>query len=263
MKIISISLIFTLFLGSGVLGQVQLEIVKNPKNWIEAAFKEPSRIFTPLENLQPNLLFYGLNDSSITLRMKLFIKGKYSIQVFENINYGGSSELFGMTTGVLSDTKWDKSISSFKFFQKIKHPLIGGTGGNEFEDDAPTASCKIHTINLWGGAYLDAIQIIWINEKGNLIYGEKHGGNGGSFITLTLRPDENIYKVGGKRGAYIDSIYFITSHGRELRIGGNGGSDFLFFFGNDGGYFSGIAGRSGKYVDAISITGYSDRFVRM
>ena len=251
--------LITLLITYSTLAQVKLEIVKNAKTSYETKNKPAALSLDIYNNLQANLLTFKLNDSTLSFRMRNPGSKNYAIQVFEHINYQGQSALLPMPTGLLQGSFWDRKISSFKLFERQNSSQFGGSGGGWFNDPQPSPTTKIKTIHLWGGQYVDAIQIIWADKDGNLIPGVKHGGNGGGLVSLHLGFDEYITTVGGRAGAMVDFLFFRTNKGRVISAGGSGGGDFEVFYGNSGGFLSGISGSCGNLLDAISFQGYWDK----
>lgn len=123
---------------------------------------------------------------------------------------------------------------------------FGGPGGSPFSDDL-TQSCRIGTVNIRSGTYVDAIEVIYVKPGGATYSGGKHGGGGGSPHSFNLAANENIVRVDVRSGTYIDQLKFTTNLGNVYGpYGGNGGSASAVT-----GQIGGILGRSGTYLDNI------------
>ena len=117
----------------------------------------------------------------------------------------------------------------------IKTQSFGGSGGSPFPLYNPIKiSCR-------SGAYVDQITI---NDQ-------SAGGNGGSARdTITFSEDEYINSIVIRSGAYVDSFGFTTNKGQTWGpYGGSGGTESRL----DNICVVGIGGRSGAYVDRLTI----------
>lgn len=124
---------------------------------------------------------------------------------------------------------------------------FGGTGGDPFSDDL-TQSCRIGTVNIRSGTYVDAIEVIYVKPGGGTYSGGQHGGSGGTAASFNLAANETIVRVDVRSGRYVDQLKFTTNLGNVYGpYGGDGGSASAVT-----GQIGGILGRSGRYVDAIS-----------
>lgn len=260
MKKVLIQILLGLFILNESSAQLQLEVVKNAKNNYEANSKLAERRFSKQASgilSEPDLVKYSLNDSSLSFRLTYRCSNCF-IQVFEAWQYEGNSEILALPTGTLRYTKWANSISSFKVWERKNFGLYGGGGGGAFQDNPPTPNSRIYGINVWSGVLIDAIQVIYIDEFGNIIPGQKHGGNGGGLTSIILEKDEYIRAISGSSGAFLDHITFFTNKERRFSMGGEGGGYFDgVFFGYEG-KLMGISGRCGALIDAIGFWGYYD-----
>jgi hypothetical protein len=124
----------------------------------------------------------------------------------------------------------------------------GGDGGSEFIDDLTDFS-RLRKIVIRHGSWIDAIQGIW-SVEGVEISGPQHGGNGGGPSTIQLQEDELIVAIKGRAGTYVDSLTFVTNHGRTFGpYGGNGGNPFPDITAPEG--ILGFYGRAGSYLDKV------------
>lgn len=123
----------------------------------------------------------------------------------------------------------------------------GGTGGNAFSDDL-TQSCRIGTVKIRSGTYVDAIEVVYVKPGGATYSGGQHGGNGGTAHSFNLAANESIVRVDGRSGKYVDQLKFTTNLGNVYGpYGGGGGNAFAL----PGLQVGGILGRSGTYLDNI------------
>ncbi|MFN8483755.1 MAG: jacalin-like lectin [Anaerolineae bacterium] len=125
---------------------------------------------------------------------------------------------------------------------------VGGSGGAPFTDDL-TNVVRLAQIIIRHGAWVDAIQCSWEMLGGSLSVGVQHGGNGGVADVITLAPDENITRISGRSGVYIDQLVITTTKRTCGPYGGNGG--IPFDLSPAPGATIGFFGRSGLYLDAL------------
>ena len=128
----------------------------------------------------------------------------------------------------------------------------GGLGGNRF-DDGQTGGRRIKEVRVYSGAFVDSIQVIYIDQTNQIIPGGKHGGSGGNLSVLKLTLDEYITTVGGKYGSYVDSLFMKTSKGQVKKWGGAGGNVGFFYSVPPGTHIHGFFGSAGKYLDSIGV----------
>lgn len=76
-----------------------------------------------------------------------------------------------------------------------------------------------------------------------------HGNTGSSSITVTFDSDEYITSIYGGSGSYVDQFFIRTNKGRDVGIGGNGGSTYV------------AAPAQGIDTQITSITGYVGSYV--
>jgi hypothetical protein len=125
----------------------------------------------------------------------------------------------------------------------------GGPGGAPWSDKALAAYGEITKIEVWGGAYVDAIRVTYGNIAGPL-HGGGGGMPGGSPQTITLAPGEFVTMIDGQVGKYVDNLCFTKNTQVRTCTGGGGGGVFQMASGGKAiRYFT---GRSGSYVDQIS-----------
>jgi Jacalin-like lectin domain len=129
----------------------------------------------------------------------------------------------------------------------------GGTGGQEFSDDALPDSSKVIQVKIRSGELLDAIQIVHETNNGIRHPMPLHGGNGGEQQDFLLDEDEFITGVTGRFGNGVDSIQFITNKQRSSVFGGSGGSATYTYEAPQGTEVVGFFGRSGATIDALGI----------
>ena len=101
---------------------------------------------------------------------------------------------------------------------------FGGEGGGQWSDGGEVhLNGLINTIELRTGSEVDSIRA----EYGD-VWGEQHGGGGGSLHTVSLNPGAKIIMVQGRSGGRIDELEFITDDGLVYGpYGGGGGSPFV------------------------------------
>lgn len=129
--------------------------------------------------------------------------------------------------------------------------IHGGLGGQPFLDDLTRAQ-RIRRITVRHGGYIDAIQVLWVDNDGKLQQGMRHGGGGGTESIFELDDDETIVEIRGRAGAYVDRLEFITNKGKHAAFGGQGGEPFRIDIGSDR-RLVGFWGRAAGLVDAIGV----------
>lgn len=128
-----------------------------------------------------------------------------------------------------------------------KTQQYGGGGGDAFSDDL-TQSCRLSSVTIRSGDYIDAIQGTYTTPSGATYSSGPHGGGGGDQQSFNLAPGEYIVHVDGRSGDYVDQLTFSTNLGNvHGPYGGGGGSPFTLSSLHVGGFF----GQSGSYLDAI------------
>lgn len=237
-----------------------LLVIKDPTTPQEALRKIPYKTLYRADYKVPDLARLGLNDANMSFNTYPQSDRAYAIKVYEDAQYKGNSEILQIPTGLLLNTKWAHSISSFQLLQRKGTDYVGGGGGSSFDDNPTSPQGRIITICIWSGNLIDAIRVDRVNELGKVVIGKKHGGNSGKLTTIILQADEFITKIGGRSGAYIDNLTFTTNKGKFYSVGGTGGSPFVEkdFYGPDA--LKGMSGNSGVYLDGISFWGYSNKF---
>lgn len=125
-----------------------------------------------------------------------------------------------------------------------KTQQYGGSGGGPFSDDL-TQSCRLSTVTIRSGTYVDGIEGTYTMPSGATFSGGYHGGSPQSF---DLAPNEYITHVDIRSGRYVDQLKFTTNLGNvHGPFGGDGGGAYSLSNLNVGGFF----GQSGTYLDAI------------
>ena len=135
----------------------------------------------------------------------------------------------------------------------------GGRGGTSFDDltqlGLEPSTTRIIGLIVASGVYVDSIRPIYLDGNGNLAL-PKHGGTGGSEMTLGMKPGEFITEISGRSGAYVDSLTIETNQGRRLSFGGPGGGPVGGYdFPPEDGHQEVVAffGGSGAYHDRVGI----------
>lgn len=118
---------------------------------------------------------------------------------------------------------------------------FGGDGGDGFDP------LFVKRLALRGGDVVDAI----------IINGEHYGGDGGhQSDTLHFDADEYITEVYIHTGDLVDYLRFVTNHGRDVSIGGEGGDNHYEL---KNVRVIAIGGSRGSLLDRIDIT-YVDNY---
>lgn len=147
-----------------------------------------------------------------------------------------------------------------KSFNEVAYGPWGGNGGTAFDArlilQSGETGKKLTAIKVRHGAIIDAIQLYWINNKGQSSYSPQYGGSGGTESWLYLSDGEYITGFNIKSGNKVDNITFVTNYG-VYTFGGPGGANSANLnFGISGFQLHGIYGRSGNKLDKIGIYCY-------
>jgi hypothetical protein len=143
--------------------------------------------------------------------------------------------------------------SGGKFMKKITLGLAGGYGGKEFHDYTLPMETRVKEVHVFSAKFIDAIQIAYVNAKGNMVYLPKIGGLGGNQRVFVLDDEEYITGISGRCGWYIDSLRIHTNRGVSDTFGGDGGTDEYRYNVPKKNEFAGFFGRADWHLDAIGI----------
>ncbi len=128
----------------------------------------------------------------------------------------------------------------------------GGQGGKPFYYDDPTG-LAVSAVHVTYGSFLVALQVEYLDAKGQRLYGTRNGGQNGSVAVFTLQTGEYIAGIEGHAGMLVDSVRFVTNTGRRSpTYGGNGGKAYEIYAPR-GEEIVGFIGRSGMAMDAVGI----------
>lgn len=128
----------------------------------------------------------------------------------------------------------------------------GGGGGNYYSD-AQTGGRQLKEVRIRSGAFIDAIQTVYVNTIGQTFVSNRYGGGGGNLDIFTLAPGEYITRISGKYGSFVDSLLIQTNKGRIKGWGGTGGSATYIYTVPPGSSIHGFFGRSGKFIDSVGV----------
>ncbi|XP_038898646.1 mannose/glucose-specific lectin-like [Benincasa hispida] len=173
------------------------------------------------------------------------------------VGFHGRSGLYLDAIGLSIDTTQINGVRPEKFSLAER----GGEGGDPWVESFRT----IRQLLINHGQWIDSIQMEYEDENGELVWSEKHGGNGGSQSKVVLDfPDEHFVTIHG----YYDDIYDWGFDGTVIRsltvetnkrsygpFGVENGTKFSFP--TVGVKIVGIHGRSGVYLDAIGLLALS------
>jgi hypothetical protein len=131
--------------------------------------------------------------------------------------------------------------------------IVGGTGGNPFQDAAIPSNARISEVRIASGSFVDSVQLAYTLPDGRTATGSLHGGTGGQVSTLRLDSDESIVAISGRYGQNIDSLRIHTNKRTSSLYGGSGGRQDFRIEVPSGNQVIGFIGRSGRYLDAIGL----------
>jgi hypothetical protein len=114
---------------------------------------------------------------------------------------------------------------------------------------------RLSMIRIWSGRYIDAMELVWIDEAGQLHSSGKVGGKGGTERTFILDADEHVQAVYGWSGDYVDRLELVTNKGRTMAWGGTGGRPWKVEA-LPGEQIHGFAGQYYSLIDNIAVYTY-------
>ena len=105
----------------------------------------------------------------------------------------------------------------------------------------------ISEIELRTGSEVDSLR-----AKYGEVWGETHGGGGGTVHSFQLNPGAKIFLVQGRAGSRLDELEFVTDDGTVYGpVGGGGGAPWVSSHPDC--YLSYFSGSSGSRLDSISL----------
>merc|ERR1739838_1265184 len=130
----------------------------------------------------------------------------------------------------------------------IEDGPYGGNGGDPWTDGGEVhLNGDISSVEVRTGSEVDSIRV-----KYGDVYGENHGGGGGSVHSFDLSPGAKITIVQGRSGGRVDELEMITDDGVVFGpYGGNGGDPFVAI--HPGCYLSYLSGSAGGKLDSITL----------
>ncbi|MEL7244936.1 MAG: jacalin-like lectin [Cyanobacteria bacterium J06573_2] len=140
--------------------------------------------------------------------------------------------------------------------------LKGGGGGYVFMDDIPKDAKKISQIDIKYKSedIVTAIRVHWLLKNDTTSVGQwsSDGSWGGKTEPIKFKADENLIRIEGRAGRYIDQLKFVTQKGSYGPYGGDGGNAFQLS--PEIGAIMGFRGRGAGGLDAIGILSGLQRF---
>lgn len=132
----------------------------------------------------------------------------------------------------------------------------GGNGGIPFIYNLSSMK-RLIRMNVWHGDFIDAMELIWQDEDGNIVNAPMYGGYfiggvGGTRSSIEFADGETISAIDIRSQSFVDQIAIKTSHGNEYKFGGNGGEQRPTIY-LDGKKLLGIVGRYTRYVDQFGV----------
>lgn len=136
----------------------------------------------------------------------------------------------------------------------------GGTSGYPFDARLtlyPGETWKkLSAIKIRAHKYIDAIQLYWVNDKGNASCSAQYGRDGGDEYWIFLAPNEYIIGANIKYAKLVDNLTLITNFNVHTFGGSGGKSTANLNFGISGYQLHGVYGRSDKFIDNIGFYCY-------
>lgn len=124
-----------------------------------------------------------------------------------------------------------------------------GSGAQQFKDDNVLASWNVTSINVWSGKLVNALQVVFKDDKGTEVDGPVDGGTDAALTPFVISADEGEYlqKITGNCGDALDSLVLTTNQRSSIRFGGTGGPNPYTFEAPDGYEIVGFWGTHGQY----------------
>ena len=139
-----------------------------------------------------------------------------------------------------------------------KSPRFGGDGGDPWEDPVNTNSpavVGIKRIAIKYGTSIDSIQVDYHLLWDGTLYGDRHGGEGGSMASIDFQEGERLIEVRTSFAGGLNQVKFITrkTDGTRAEYGpyGEEGKDDtkMSFFGDIVGFW----GSAGSIMDSLGV----------
>ncbi len=135
----------------------------------------------------------------------------------------------------------------------VKSEMVGGSGGQPFDNYVPPGDARIRVIHIYANEYIDALQLGYLDDEGELVLLPKVGGDGGFSYQFVLDDDEYLIGICGRHGWYIDQLCFLTNKRRSETYGGPGGvTEFNIQAPRDH-EMVGLFGRQEWYLDSLGV----------
>merc|ERR1712154_430338 len=130
----------------------------------------------------------------------------------------------------------------------IEDGPYGGNGGSQWTDGGVVhLNGEISSVEVRTGAEVDSIRV-----KYGEVWGENHGGGGGTLHSVDLNPGAKITIVQGRAGSRLDELELVTDDGVVFGpFGGGGGAPFVAI--HPGCFLSYFSGSAGARLDSITL----------
>jgi len=130
----------------------------------------------------------------------------------------------------------------------IEDGPYGGNGGGQWTDGGEVhLNGDISSVELRSGSEIDSIRV-----KYGDVWGENHGGGGGSLHSFDVNPGAKITIVQGRSGKRLDELELITDDGVVFGpYGGGGGAPFVAI--HPGCFLSYLSGSAGSRLDSVTL----------
>lgn len=130
--------------------------------------------------------------------------------------------------------------------QRKRSGVAGSARGRAFSTTCNLQSLK--EIRIQAGDWIDGIQIVCKTATNRI-----RGGNGGELYRFTLRSGEQIRRISGTFGTYVNTLQIFTNQ-RTSRVFGKKAGPKKYSFSVPSGYqFVGFRGRADQYLHAIGL----------
>lgn len=203
---------------------------------------------------------YGYKDEQLTSREKTIVADIKTLDI-----------LFHEMDGDPTRTYHAPTLDGLGFGTPSVNVLLkyvgpyGGPGGGPFHDVAEGsvgAACRLSKIEVRGGLWIDYLKPSYLFADGSE-FSPKRGGDGGNNVSeLILQKNERVTSVSGtyntqhKGGAdYVFSLTIGTSNGRQWSCPAkpDNANHSFSWTASDGAVFLGFEGRSGAFLDQVTI----------
>lgn len=195
---------------------------------------------------QQKLNHLSFTDMTDMLYMSMILDLTYGDEVWVETKY----TLFSLTPArIWFSGHLLKALESRGGFWDVEDGPYGGSGGISWSDIMYSSMGHLTAVELRSKSY----GVVAIRARyGDSVWGQWHGGSGGSFHSFEINNGSVINKVQGREGQLIDEIEFIGDDDNVYGpYGGSGGVSWVSY--QPGCKLLYLSGRCGSLLDSITL----------